>query len=83
MATKTALLDSTILIDYFRKRNKSKSILYKLSSNHSFCISSITVFEIKIGLKTENQINDYNVLMENIEILPLDDFCIDEAVKIG
>ncbi len=82
MATKTALLDSTILIDYFRKRNKSKSILYKLSSNHSFCISSITVFEIKIGLKTENQINDYNVLMENIEILPLDDFCIDEAVKI-
>lgn len=48
MATKTALLDSTILIDYFRKKNKSKSTLYKLSANYNYCISSITVFEIKL-----------------------------------
>jgi len=82
MATKTALLDPSILIDYFRKKNKSKSILYILSANYQFCISSITVFEIKIGLKTESQNRDYRILMENIEILPVDDFCIEEAVKI-
>jgi tRNA(fMet)-specific endonuclease VapC len=82
MATKTALLDSSMLIDCFRKKNKSKSILYILSANYRFCISSITVFEIKIGLKTERQNRDYNILMENIEIFPVDDFCIVEAVKI-
>ena len=82
MEAKTVVVDSSLLIDYFRKQNKSKSALYKLSDHYRFCVSSITVFEIKIGLKTDKQWNDYSVLMENIEILPLDNNCIDEAVKI-
>lgn len=82
METRTALLDSSIIIEYFRKDNKSKSILYKLSNEHRFCISTITVFELKIGLKTERQWNDYKVLTKNFEILSIDDLCIDEAVKI-
>ena len=82
METRTVLLDTSIIIEYFRKENKSKSILYKLSNKHRFCISTITAFEIKIGLKTTRQWNDYKLLTKNLEILPIDDFCIDTAVKI-
>ena len=82
MATQTILLDSSIIIDYFRKRTKSKSILYKLSAGYRFCMSTITVFEIKIGLKTERQWKDYDILTNNIQILPIDDDCVNEAVKI-
>lgn len=82
METKTVLLDSSIIIEYFRKENKSKSILYKWSERYHFCISTITVFEIKIGLKTERQWNDYKILTKNIEILPIDELCINEAVTI-
>jgi len=82
METKTVLLDSSIIIEYFRKENKANSILYKLSERYHFCLSSITVFEIKIGLKTERQWNDYKILTKNIEILPIDELCINEAVTI-
>lgn len=82
METRTVLLDSSIIIEYFRKENKAKSILYQLSDKYRFCLSTITVFEIKIGLKSERQWNDYRTLIKDIEILPIDEFCIDEAVKI-
>ena len=82
MDAKPILLDSSILIDYFRKENKSKSILYKLSNEYHFCLSTITIFEIKIGIKTEKQWNDYHILTRNCEILSIDELCIDEAVHI-
>lgn len=82
METRTVLLDSSIIIEYFRKEKKSKSILYQLSDKYRFCLSTITIFEIKIGLKSERQWNDYRTLIKDIEILPIDEFCIDETVKI-
>ncbi|MBN2412971.1 type II toxin-antitoxin system VapC family toxin [candidate division KSB1 bacterium] len=82
MDAKTILLDSSILIDYFRKRDKSKSVLYKLSNKYNFCLSIITVFEIKIGIKTEKQSQDYLTLTKNIEILSIDEECINQAVNI-
>ena len=82
METRTILLDSTILIEHFRKGNKSKSILFKLSHYYQFCLSIITVFEIKIGLKTDRQKNDYRILVKEMEILPIDELCIENAVKI-
>jgi len=82
METRTILLDSSIIIEYFRKENKSKSVLFHLSDKYHFCLSTITVFEIKIGLKSERQWNDYRILTRDIDILAIDNQCIDEAVKL-
>lgn len=82
MEARTILLDSSIIIEYFRKEKKSKSILYQLSGKYRFCLSTITIFELKIGLKTERQWKDYRTLIKDIEILPIDEFCIDETVNI-
>lgn len=52
MATETILIDTSILIDFFRKQEKSKSALVQLSNQYRFCISAITAFEVKIGIQT-------------------------------
>jgi predicted nucleic acid-binding protein len=82
MDASTILLDTSILIDFFRKRDKSKSVLHQLAGKNHFCISVITAFEMKIGIQTQAQQNDYDVLTKNIEILPVDGACIDEAVTM-
>ncbi len=82
MDAPTILLDTSILIDFFRKRDKSKSIILQLVDKYHFCISVITAFEMKIGIQTQAQQNDYEVLTKNIEILSIDEACIDEAVAI-
>lgn len=82
MDAEIILLDTSILIDFFRKRDKSKSILFQLADRYRFCISVITAFEIKIGIQTPVQQNDYETLIQNLEILPVDQTCIDEAVAI-
>ncbi len=55
MDTSTIVLDTSILIDFFRKQDKTKSVLLQLTDKYRFSISVITAFEIKIGIQTESQ----------------------------
>lgn len=75
------LVDSSVLIDFFRKRNKEKSALYRLAERHALCMSVITVFEVKAGIVSARQERDYGRLAANIEVLPLDEDCIEPAVE--
>ena len=55
MDNQIILLDTGILIDLFRKKNKQKSVFYELSKTYSnFAVSTITRFEIFAG-QTDNQ----------------------------
>jgi len=82
MDARTILIDTSILIDHFRKKEKSRTKLVKLAEEYQFCISVINDFEIKIGIKTERQARDYFIVTRDIELLPIDEFCVEEAVKI-
>jgi tRNA(fMet)-specific endonuclease VapC len=82
METSPILLDSSILIDFFRKKKKSKSVLFNLIAGHDFYISVITDFEIKIGITTEPHQQDYDILIQNINYLPIDLPCIEKAVEL-
>jgi len=82
METTPILLDTSVNIDFLRRKNKSKSIFFKLIPEYEFHISVITIFEIKIGVRTRQQHRDYDILMENIEVLPVDQICIDHAASI-
>jgi len=54
MATQRILVDSSLIIDYFRKTIKSKSFLYKLfQQNSALYISTLTIYELLCGTKTE------------------------------
>lgn len=76
------LLDSSILIELFRKQNKEKTIFYSLSKmNKVLSISTITYYEVGIG--NRNSHFDYwNSLCETLSIIPFDKTCTDTAIVV-
>ena len=82
MANEMIVLDSSILIDFFRKKRKEKSAFFNLTEDHSsFAISVITYFEILVGCS--DAVQDYwRELVQDFTILPLSGDCIDVAVAI-
>ena len=74
-------LDTSILIDYFRKRNKSGTQFFKLSSEFDFAISVITKLEILTGIKKEQEVFWTNVF-NRIKILELSEKDVEIAAGI-
>ena len=65
-------LDTSVLIDYFRKTNKENSFLYQLSKSHEqFAVSVITEFEIYTGINAL-QHEFWDQFFANLTILPFD-----------
>jgi predicted nucleic acid-binding protein len=76
------LLDSSILIELFRKKNKEKTLFYHLSKTEvNFCISSITNYEIGIGNR-KAQTGYWEKLSNNFRVLPFDKSCSEKAITI-
>jgi len=76
------LLDSSILIELFRKKDKEKTLFYSLAKNYkTICISSITYYEIGIGNR-KSHAEYWEELSENMRILPFDKECSDNAISI-
>ncbi|MEM7108349.1 MAG: type II toxin-antitoxin system VapC family toxin [Bacteroidota bacterium] len=62
-------LDTSILIDYFRKKDKTNSLLYQLSAkDYEFSITSITEFKLRRGI-SKRQEDFWNKLLASIEVL--------------
>ena len=71
METEIILLDTSILIDFYRKKDKNKSKFSRLSDqNIIFAISVITHFEIFAGVRL-SQTDYWNNLFHDFAILPL------------
>jgi hypothetical protein len=72
MADKKIMIDTSVLIEYFRKTDKNKTTLvqFSLEFNHIY-ISSITEFEIFNGA-TPNQIQFWNELISKLTVLDFD-----------
>ncbi|MBK9330156.1 MAG: type II toxin-antitoxin system VapC family toxin [Sphingobacteriales bacterium] len=83
MANKIILADTSILIDFFRKTDKSNSVLLGLvKKGYSFKISAITEFEIYSGTN-KDQLTFWNELLEKIEVLAFDKDVVKVAVELN
>jgi tRNA(fMet)-specific endonuclease VapC len=45
------LIDTSVVIDHFRKKNKQKSLLYELAKENILFLSAISKFEFLVGAK--------------------------------
>lgn len=82
MAVKALMIDTSLLIDYFRKTDKSKARLVQLSQQFEhLAISSVTEFEVYSGA-TSSQLNFWNELLSEIIVLPFDSKAAHIAVDI-
>lgn len=83
MADKIILVDTSVLIDYYRKSDKANSIWVALvRQKYKFAISVITKYEIYSGA-TENQLEFWDGALQAITIIPFDEISVDTAVNIN
>lgn len=79
MATERILVDSSLIIDYFRKKNKEKTPLWHLfQSDCPLFISTLTVYELLCGAQTPVLKKDTENLVELFTVL---DFGKEDATK--
>ena len=83
MADKVILVDTSILIDYYRKTDKERTVwIHLVRQGYSFAISSITKYEIYAGA-TAGQLTFWNSVFQSIPILPLDEVSVDTAISLN
>jgi len=77
------VLDTSVLIEYFRKSNKENTVLYELGKNDfNYAISILTVFEIHRGVNNERQLNFWNILLEKYSVIEFKEKENNQAIKI-
>lgn len=76
------LIDTGILIEYFRKQDKTQTLLYDLAGKHSVIyVSAITKFEIWVGNRpAQNQF--WQTLFSTLQTIPFGDLEAEKAGKI-
>lgn len=83
MADNVILVDSSILIDYYRKTNKANAVWVSLiDKGYEFAISAITKYELYSGA-TQSQITFWDSILMAISVMPFDEVCVDTAVQIN
>jgi len=83
MADNTIMVDTSILIDYYRKSDKENSVWIGLvRQGYSFVISSITKYEIYSGA-TQGQLIFWDKILQAVQVIPFDEFAVNTAVEIN
>jgi predicted nucleic acid-binding protein len=83
MADKIILVDTSILIDYYRITDKNNSAWIALvRQGYSFSISAITKYEIYSGA-TASQLTFWDTVLQAVTVIPLDEATVDTAVTIN
>ncbi len=83
MAAKKIMVDTSILIDYYRKTDKNNSVWIDLvRQGYEFSISAITKYEILAGAH-QGQFDFWNDVLQVVVVIPFDAFTVDKAVDIN
>jgi predicted nucleic acid-binding protein len=80
METRNVLIDTSIIVDHLRKKNKSKSELYKIINTYNLFVSTVTIYELFAGATDEQKRKDINDFIILVKILP---FTKKTVQKIG
>jgi tRNA(fMet)-specific endonuclease VapC len=83
MADKIVLVDTSILIDYYRKTDKEKTVWISLVRQHySFAVSAVTKYEIYTGASPA-QLAFWDNVFQALAVMPLDELSVDTAVTLN
>ena len=74
-------LDTSILIDYYRKQHKSKTKFLQLSTQYNFSISVIAKLDILAGINPEQK-DFWKEVFQKIEVFPLMEKDVEIAAEI-
>ena len=66
------VVDTSIFIEFLRKKNKTETVLFSLPENVQLAISSITLYELLMGATNKSKKEDIKLLTEDLLVLPFD-----------
>lgn len=70
MENSRILVDTTILIDFLRKKNKENALLWKFKEIYkNLSISPFSVFELYAGAIDDRKINDVKSLLKWLDVI--------------
>jgi predicted nucleic acid-binding protein len=76
------LIDTDIVIEYLRSKDKASTDLIKLMQEHNLFLSSISEFELYLGAKTARHKKDLVMIFSEVEVIPFDFGCGKIAANI-
>ena len=83
MAEKMIMVDTSVLIDFYRRTDKNRSVWLSLvREGYHFAISAITKYEIYSGA-TQSQLKFWDDVLSLLEVLPFDESAVNTAVDIN
>ena len=82
MEDRRILIDTSVVIDHFRKKNKQRSLLYELSKENRLFLSAISKFEFLVGAKLA-QIRQTEKIIEGFDVLSFNSNVADVASDIA
>ncbi len=69
------LIDTDVVIEYLRSKEKPSTELIKLLQKHDVFLSSISEFELYLGARTERHQKDLEMVFNVVEVIPFDFGC--------
>ncbi len=83
MADKIIMVDTSILIDFYRKTDKANSVWVALvRQGYDFVISAITKYEIYSGAN-QSQLGFWDSVLQGVAVFPFDEASVNIAVEIN
>jgi predicted nucleic acid-binding protein len=76
------LIDTSIIIDHFRKKDKTNTQLINFYQKYLLHILSVTVFELYNGASTSEKVRDIELLLKNVRVIDFSAKTAFEASKI-
>ena len=64
------VVDTGVLIDHLRAKEKLSTLLYRISDNVPLYISAVTLYELHMGATPPVTLHDVITRTENLEVLP-------------
>ena len=75
-------LNTSVLIDFYRKKDKTKSLFFKLTEHYVlFAVSAITKYELYLGNSDEQNVF-LDKFFSQITVLPFNSVAAKQAAKI-
>ena len=77
------LVDTSIFIEFLRKKNKTKTELYKIPNETIITISTVTLFELYAGATNKQKWADVKELTDGLPIISFSKEISEAAAKIS
>ncbi len=82
MAHPHLVIDTSIIIDHLRKRNKRKSTLFHIVDDYVLHLPTVVEFELFAGATDAEKRQDIHSVLEFCTVLPLTSEIVQEAARV-